>query len=59
MGDLRHRTTSPILKLYCAKGQIDSALRLYHRMKHTSRVVMEAATYADFIASVAANGFFR
>ena len=56
---LRHRTTSPILKLYCDKGEIDSALRLYHRMRTTSRVKMDAATYADFISAVAENGYFR
>jgi len=59
LGQLRHRTTSPILNLYCEKGEIDSALRLYHRMRTTSRVKMDAATYADFIAAVAANGYFR
>mmetsp|Transcript_25016 Transcript_25016/g.52561 ORF Transcript_25016/g.52561 Transcript_25016/m.52561 type:complete len:848 (-) Transcript_25016:2057-4600(-) len=59
LADLRHRTTSPILKLYCEKGEIDAALRLYHKMKHTSRVVMEAGTYSDFIAAVAENGYFR
>ena len=58
LGDLRHRTTSPILKLYCSQGNIDSALRLYHRMRTTSRVKMDGATYADFIASVAQNGYF-
>jgi len=58
LGQLRHRTTSPILKLYCEKGDIDSALRLYHRMRTTSRVKMDAATYADFIAAVAKNGYF-
>lgn len=58
LGQLRHRTTSPILKLYCEKGDIDSALRLYHMMRTTSRVKMDAATYADFIAAVAKNGYF-
>ena len=59
LGQLRHRTTSPILKLYCKKGEMDSALRLYHRMRTTSRVKMDAATYADFIAAVAEQGYFR
>ncbi|KAL7555108.1 hypothetical protein ACHAWF_018734 [Thalassiosira exigua] len=59
LGELRHRTTSPILKLYCENGAIDSALRLYHRMRKTARVKMDAATYADFIAAVAENGYFR
>ncbi|KAL3783780.1 hypothetical protein ACHAW5_000603 [Stephanodiscus triporus] len=56
---LRHRTTSPILRLYCDVGDIDSALRLYRRMRDTSRVKMDASTYADFIAAVARNGYFR
>jgi len=55
---LRHRTTSPLLQLYCAKGEIGSALRLYHKMRTTSRVKMDAATYADFIAAVAEHGYF-
>jgi len=59
LGQLRHRTTSPILKLYCQRGEIDAALRLYHRMRTTSRVKMDAATYADFIAAVAEQGYFR
>lgn len=59
LGSLRHRTTSPILKLYCDSGEIDSALRLYRRMRETSRVKMDEATYADFVAAVAANGYFR
>ena len=58
LGRLRHRTTSPILKLYCENGDIDSALRLYHRMRTTSRVKMDGATYSDFIAAVAQNGCF-
>ena len=56
---LRHRTTSPILRLYCENGDIDSALRLYRRMRSTSRVKMDASTYADFVAAVARNGYFR
>mmetsp|Transcript_5096 Transcript_5096/g.12799 ORF Transcript_5096/g.12799 Transcript_5096/m.12799 type:complete len:841 (-) Transcript_5096:1421-3943(-) len=59
LGQLRHRTTSPILKLYCERGEMDSALRLYRRMRTTSRVKMDAATYADFIAAVAQQGYFR
>ncbi|KAL3795041.1 hypothetical protein HJC23_006362 [Cyclotella cryptica] len=59
LGDLRHRTTSPILKLYCEKGDVDSAFRLYHRMRTTSRVKMDAETYCGFIASVAECGYFR
>jgi len=55
---LRHRTTSPLLQLYCAKGEIGSALRLYHKMRTTSRVKMDAGTYADFIAAVAEHGYF-
>ena len=55
---LRHRTTSPILKLYCDQGDIDSAIRLYQRMRQTSRVKMDTATYVDFIAAVARNGYF-
>jgi hypothetical protein len=31
---------------------------LYHRMRTTSRVKMDAPTYADFIAAVAQNGYF-
>jgi len=58
LSDLRHRTTSPILQLYCRRGDIDSALRLYRKMRTTSRVKMDAATYADFIAAVAENGYF-
>ena len=58
LGQLRHRTTSPILKLYCEQEDIDSALRLYHRMRTTSRVKMDAPTYSDFIAAVAQNGYF-
>ena len=58
-GQLRHRTTSPILRLYCEKGDIDSALRLYHKMRSTSRVKMDASTYANFIAAVAQHGYFR
>ena len=56
---LRHRTTSPILKLYCDQGDIESALRLYRRMRQTSRVKMDTTTYVDFIAAVAKNGYFR
>ena len=52
-------TTSPILQLYCAQGEIDAAFRLYRRMRTTSRVKMDAGTYADFIAAVAAHGHFR
>lgn len=59
LGDLRHRTTCPILKLYCEKGEVDSALRLYHRMRTSSRVKMDADTYCGFIASVAECGYFR
>lgn len=59
LGKLRHRTTSPILKSYCEKGEIDSALRLYNRMRTTSRVKLFASTYADFIAAVAENGYFK
>lgn len=55
---LRHRTTSPILKLHCENGDIGSALRLYHRMRTTSRVKMDDLTYSNFISSVAANGYF-
>ncbi len=58
-GQLRHRTTSPILRLYCEQGDIDSALRLYHKMRLTSRVKMDASTYANFIAAVAQHGYFR
>lgn len=59
LGDLRHRTTSPILQLYCKKGEVGSALRLYQRMRTTSRVKMDAATYAEFIAAIAENGYFK
>ena len=55
---LRHRTTSPILNLYCENGDISSALRLYHRMRTTSRVKMDDLTYSNFIAAVAKNGYF-
>jgi pentatricopeptide repeat protein len=55
---LRHRTTSPILKLHCENGDIGSALRLYHRMRTTSRVKMDDLTYSNFIAAVAQNGYF-
>jgi len=55
---LRHRTTSPILKLHCENGDIGSALRLYHRMRTTSRVKMDDLTYSNFIAAVAENGYF-
>ena len=59
MGDLRHRTTNPILELYRKKGEIAAALRLYQRMRTTSRVKMDAETYCSFIASVAEFGYFR
>lgn len=55
---LRHRTTSPILKLHCENRDIGSALRLYHRMRTTSRVKMDDLTYSNFIAAVAENGYF-
>ena len=57
--NLRHMTSSPILKIYCERGEINSALRLYHRVRTTSRVRMDAATYANFVAAVAQNGYFR
>lgn len=38
---------------------MDSAFRLYHRMRTTSRVKMDAETYCGFIASVASWGYFR
>lgn len=55
---LRHRTMSPILKLYCENGDISSALRLFSRMRTISRVKMDDLTYSTFIASVAKNGYF-
>ena len=55
---LRHRTTSPILKLHCENGDIGSALRLYHRMRTTSRVKMDDLTYSNFIAAVGENRYF-
>ena len=56
--DLCHRTTSRLLKLYCERGEMDSALRLYRRMRTTSSVRMDAATYDDFFAAVADNWYF-
>lgn len=55
---LRHRTTSPLLQLYCAKGEIGSVLRLYHKMRKKSRAKMDTGTYADFITAVVDRGYF-
>lgn len=53
------RTFVPVLELYCSKGDVASALRLYRQMQDLSRVHFEPDTYALLIASLAERGYFH
>jgi len=57
--ELKQRTYLPILQSYCAKGNIDCALKLYKNMYDQKSVIFEADEQALFIASVAKAGYFR
>lgn len=53
------RTYVPVLELYCRKGDMTSALRLYRQMQELSRVHFEPDTYAFLIGTLAEQGYFR
>ena len=56
---LRLRTYLPILKLYCEKGDVSSALSLFKIMRNTPTVLLEPENYVLLIATLAENGIFR
>ena len=56
---VRLRSYLPILNLYCQKGEISSAMRLFKRMRNTESVHLEPENYVMVISALAENGCFR
>ncbi len=56
---VRLRSYLPILNLYCQKGEISSAMRLFKRMRNIESVHLEPENYVMVISALAENGCFR
>eukprot|EP00977_Amphora_coffeiformis_P024453 scaffold15910_cov193-Amphora_coffeaeformis.AAC.7 len=57
--DLHLRSFLPVLRMYLESGEIESALRVYKKMRELSPVRLDAETYVNLIASIAEHGGFH
>ena len=57
--DAKLRTYLPVLKLYCDKGNVSAALKLFKRMRDEPSVRLGAENYILLISSLMENGCFR
>ena len=55
---VRLRSYLPILSLYCQRGEVNSALNLFKRMRNTETVHLEPENYIMLISSLAEHGCF-
>ena len=55
---IRLRTYLPILKEYCDKRDVGSALSVFKRMQTTEGVILEPENYILLLATIAENKFF-
>eukprot|EP00521_Asterionellopsis_glacialis_P010453 CAMPEP_0195309974 /NCGR_PEP_ID=MMETSP0707-20130614/39008_1 /TAXON_ID=33640 /ORGANISM="Asterionellopsis glacialis, Strain CCMP134" /LENGTH=710 /DNA_ID=CAMNT_0040374279 /DNA_START=82 /DNA_END=2214 /DNA_ORIENTATION=+ len=53
------RTYLPILSLFCARGEMASALRLYEQMRNSPGVHFDPDTYTIILGALAEQGYFR
>ena len=56
---VRLRSFLPILSMYCQRGEVSSALKLFKRMRNTETVHLEPESYVMLISALAEHGCFR
>ena len=56
---VRLRSYLPILSLYCQRGEVNSALKLFKQMRNTDTVHLEPENYVLLISALAEHGYFR